>query len=164
MALSLLSFSVPSYSLTHIRSLSPTCSYSFSLFISLPLALDCSRDDADTRHTSNPRPIVPEPFCWHLLRSLAEAALLLEAGRTDPTPLDHPDWTALFHYDVKPLNILLGTPNREAGSQYWQQNYPTPILADFGGVESYPTPQDPDQIPEEVLARQTVGYRPFVSD
>ncbi|OJD35403.1 serine threonine protein kinase [Diplodia corticola] len=81
--------------------------------------------------------MIPEPFLWYLLRCLAEAAVALE----DPVP---PHKKAMFHFDLKPQNILLNHADVSATSHHWHQNYPVVQMADFGGVCEYPEPGEPD--------------------
>ncbi|KAK8187596.1 kinase-like domain-containing protein [Phyllosticta capitalensis] len=89
--------------------------------------------------------VMPEPFCWYLLHCLAEACCVLEKGR--PPRLDKGgsvavddddnNWTPMFHFDLKPGNILLNSPAKNP-AYWWQRNYPVPMMADLGGLARYP--------------------------
>ncbi|GME36154.1 hypothetical protein GTA08_BOTSDO09681 [Neofusicoccum parvum] len=91
--------------------------------------------------------LVPEPFIWYLL------GCILEALRVLATPVP-PHKKAMFHYDIKPANILLGDVDQSRTSRHWFRHYPRPILADFGGVEELPAP-------DYIYACGAVGYQPF---
>lgn len=87
---------------------------------------------------------IPEPFLWYLLRCLTEAvAVLHDQG--------------LFHFDIKPPNILLGRADDSVTSHHWHQNYPTVLLADFGGVN------EKNAKDEEHRGMGTPGFMPWVS-
>jgi serine/threonine protein kinase len=74
---------------------------------------------------------LPEEFLWHTFNSLAKAAVIMEQG-----PFIHPktkkptDWS-VTHFDIKPENIHLGKPDKDAIFE----NYPTIKVADFGLTE-----------------------------
>lgn len=65
----------------------------------------------------------------------------------------------MFHYDFKPGNVLLDAP--PANGPDWCSHYPLPVLADFGGAETYPHPRAADQIPTHVRGLGTKGFSPF---
>lgn len=137
---------------------------------------------------TTPRWVMPEPFCWYLLHCLAEACCVLEKGR--PPRLDKGgsvavddddnNWTPMFHFDLKPGNILLNSPAKNP-AYWWQRNYPVPMMADLGGLARYPNDRNakPDaygivsdqpkyQYPRRHYLRGisgcgTPGYDPFVS-
>ncbi|KAK7523052.1 uncharacterized protein IWZ02DRAFT_490446 [Phyllosticta citriasiana] len=66
--------------------------------------------------------ILPEEFCWYLLHCLAEASYVLENGEApssegsgrDSLDQDSAEkWKPIFHFDLKPGNILLDSPATE---------------------------------------------------
>ncbi|KAL1645468.1 hypothetical protein SLS58_003777 [Diplodia intermedia] len=97
--------------------------------------------------------MIPEAFIWYLLLCLAEAAIVLER----PVP---PNKKAMFHYDIKPANVLLTYPDVSDTSRHWHQNYPVVQLADMGGVHEYPNPDQPETIHR---GGGTPGWSPWVS-
>ncbi|KAL1620943.1 hypothetical protein SLS54_005875 [Diplodia seriata] len=97
--------------------------------------------------------LIPEAFIWYLLFCLAEAAVTLER----PVP---PNKKAMFHYDIKPANVLLTYPDVSDTSRHWHQNYPVVQLADMGGVHEYPNPDQPETVHR---GGGTLGWSPWVS-
>ncbi|KAK7545506.1 kinase-like domain-containing protein [Phyllosticta citricarpa] len=90
--------------------------------------------------------VLPEEFCWYLLHCLAEASYVLEngeapspegSGRDSLDPDSAEKWKPIFHFDLKPGNILLDSPATEP-EYWWQRNYPVPVVADLGGAARYP--------------------------
>ncbi|KAF9636174.1 hypothetical protein BFW01_g7069 [Lasiodiplodia theobromae] len=86
---------------------------------------------------------IPEPFLWYLLRCLAEAVAVLDGEN-------------LFHFDIKPPNILLARADDSNTSHHWHQNYPTVLLADFGGVNEKSAKD------EEHRGMGTPGFNPWI--
>ncbi|EME83286.1 uncharacterized protein MYCFIDRAFT_81828 [Pseudocercospora fijiensis CIRAD86] len=64
--------------------------------------------------------MVPEPFLWRLLESMAYACLAMQQGATDAA-VD--GWRQIIHRDLKSDNVFLASEN---GS-----HYPQPKIADF---------------------------------
>ncbi|EFQ95363.1 hypothetical protein PTT_06671 [Pyrenophora teres f. teres 0-1] len=74
------------------------------------------------RHIAQRR-IVPEPFIWHVLRSLAAALLHMQRG--SPVAM-HTNFDWIIHGDLYPRNIFLGPPASHHPS------WPHVVIGDFG--------------------------------
>ncbi|KKY17349.1 hypothetical protein UCDDS831_g06367 [Diplodia seriata] len=64
----------------------------------------------------------------------------------------------MFHYDIKPANVLLTYPDVSDTSRHWHQNYPVVQLADMGGVHEYPNPDQPETVHR---GGGTLGWSPW---
>ncbi|GAB7366801.1 hypothetical protein MBLNU230_g0753t1 [Neophaeotheca triangularis] len=76
---------------------------------------------------------VPEAAVWWVLESLARACVLLQSGGS-PDELNDLE---VMHLDLKPMNIILGLPQKDK----WV-GWPTPKMTDFG-LAKVTTANDP---------------------
>jgi serine/threonine protein kinase len=74
------------------------------------------------KHIRQRKPF-PEPFIWHVFRSLAAALLHMQRGIC---PLLNLDYEWIIHRDICPRNIFLGLPTSSHPS------WPHVVLGDFG--------------------------------
>jgi len=81
---------------------------------------------------------IPERFIWHVLRDLVAAAKILDRGTLSGPRV--PGWKPIYHFDIKPGNILLKTIEG--------QKWPRAILADFGLAVQERDFDNPDAGPE----------------
>jgi len=95
--------------------------------------------------------LLPEPFIWRVLLTLAETGLIMEKGGIDDVP---EEWQQIVHRDLKPINIFLDTHSPDS-----HPRYPVPKLADFG-LAFQTWPDDPLNPAIWADGARTVGHRP----
>jgi serine/threonine protein kinase len=80
-------------------------------------------------------PLLPEPFIWHVLRSLAAALRYLFSGRQNPkTRGRKPGWRPILHRNVTPESIFLRQAAPLAAPADGAEasvGYPDVVLGDF---------------------------------
>jgi serine/threonine protein kinase len=123
----------------------------------------------------NEEDYISEGFIWYVMKSLANACLLLQRGTLSDNAVNA--WKPITHLDLQPANVLLDTTapmNNAAYGGYFgasahgahtnDSNEPpyVPILADFG--ISFFTPGDlgsaPSDNPEKFLTAFDTRYPP----
>ncbi|CAK1357714.1 unnamed protein product [Cercospora beticola] len=72
-------------------------------------------------------PIVPEPFVWSLLETLATAGVLMERGELESKGIV--PWFQIIHRDLKPGNLFVSPPSKER-----YRGYPQVKVGDFGAA------------------------------
>lgn len=101
---------------------------------------------------------LPEEFLWHVFHSLAKAAVIMEEGPFTDLESQQPTGWSVVHFDIKPENIYMAPPTRDAGFP----DYPTIKVADFGLAEL--TGEDDELNPAVYQTYGTEGYMPPVSN
>ncbi|KAF2216108.1 hypothetical protein CERZMDRAFT_82148 [Cercospora zeae-maydis SCOH1-5] len=83
-------------------------------------------------------PLLPEPFIWSLVESLATAGLLMERGELESNGIL--PWDTIIHRDLKPGNLFVSDPST---GRY--RGYPQIKVGDFGFalLESQTTREKP---------------------
>lgn len=106
---------------------------------------------------------LPEVFVWHVFLRLATAGEALRAAPPDDTVLfpekitmDKTRNAFCIHLDMKPVNVLLGSPDPKATNQF-----PDPLLNDFG-ISEYTWYGNYENNPFDLWQQGTHSYKPPV--
>lgn len=114
---------------------------------------------------------LPEAFLWHLLDSLASAAIQMRDATKKGLPDGRFDGPVrreeqVVHFDMKPQNVFLGRPDHRVGKRcayggIRKFDYPVIKLGDFG-LSEYTGPNDPENPKRWLGGSGTTCYRPPV--